>query len=93
MKAQITDFLTKLKTRLFSRFRRTNVPKEKLKITPFTVLVHVVAWVIATIWLIPFLGVFIASIRPYSEVQFGWWNLQPFHLDLTNFADAWSGQT
>jgi multiple sugar transport system permease protein len=69
------------------------MPKKKLKITPFTVLTHVVAWVIATIWIIPFLGVFLASIRPYSEVQFGWWNIQPFHLDLHNFADAWTGQT
>jgi multiple sugar transport system permease protein len=93
LKAQITDFFKKAKANLLSRFRKTKLPKKKPKITPFTVLVHVVAWAVATIWLIPFLGVFIASIRPYSEVQLGWWNLQPFHLDSSNFADAWTGQT
>jgi multiple sugar transport system permease protein len=91
--AAILDFLKKVKTRLYSLFKKDQMPKKKLKITPFTVFTQVVAWVIATIWLIPFLGVFLASIRPYSEVQFGWWNLQPFHLDLHNFADAWTGQS
>ena len=93
MKAQITCFFRKVKTTFLLGLRKIKLPEEKPKITPFTALVHVIAWVIATIWLIPFLGVFIASIRPYSEVQFGWWNLQPFHLDLSNFADAWTGQT
>ena len=93
MKAKITNFLDKTKANLLSFFRKIKLPKEKPKITRFTVFTHVAAWFIATIWLIPFLGVFIASIRPYSEVQFGWWNLQPFHFDLSNFADAWTGQT
>ena len=93
MKARILDFLKKMKTRLYSFFKKIKLPEKKTKITPFTVLMHVAAWVIATIWIIPFLGVFLASIRPYSEVQFGWWNLQPFHLDLHNFVDAWMGQS
>jgi multiple sugar transport system permease protein len=63
------------------------------KISKFTVAAHLASWIIATIWIIPFLGVFLASIRPFSEVQFGWWNIQPFHLDLHNFVDAWTGQT
>jgi multiple sugar transport system permease protein len=93
LKARTLGFLKKIKARLHSSLKKIRFPEKKPKITPFTVLVHVVAWIIATIWLIPFLGVFLASIRPYSEVQFGWWNLQPFHLNLNNFADAWSGQT
>ncbi len=93
MKARTLGFLKKIKARLYSSLKKNRLPEKKPKITPFTVLVHVVAWVIATIWLIPFLGVFLASIRPFSEVQFGWWNLQPFHLDLHNFADAWTGQS
>jgi multiple sugar transport system permease protein len=51
------------------------------------------AVLIAIIWLIPFLGVLIASIRPFSEVQFGWWNIQPFTLTFKNFVDAWVGTT
>ena len=93
MKAQIVDFLKKIKVHLSSLLKKIKLPEKKPKITLFTVLTHVVAWVIATIWLIPFLGVLLSSIRPYSEVQFGWWNLQPFNLDLHNFADAWTGQT
>jgi multiple sugar transport system permease protein len=58
-----------------------------------TIVAHVVSWIIATIWIIPFLGVFLASIRPFSEVQFGWWTIQPFSIDLHNFVDAWTGQT
>lgn len=61
------------------------------KITGFTVLTHIVAWLVALIWIIPFLGVFFSSIRPYSEVQFGWWNINPFHITFYNFVDAWNG--
>jgi multiple sugar transport system permease protein len=82
LKATLRSFLEKIKP-----------GAKKPKITAFTVLVHLVAWIVALIWLIPFLGVFVASIRPFSEVQFGWWNLQPFNLDLYNFVDAWTGQT
>jgi multiple sugar transport system permease protein len=64
-----------------------------LKITKFTIATHMISWFIATIWIIPFLGVFMASIRPFSEVQFGWWNIHPFTIDLHNFIDAWDGRT
>jgi len=93
LKAILISFFEKIKMYLSSLFRKEQVPTKKTKITPFTILTHIVAWVIATIWLIPFLGVFLAAIRPYSEVQFGWWNLQPFTLNLYNFVDAWTGQT
>ena len=58
-----------------------------------TIIVHAIAWAAALIWIIPFLGVFMASIRPYAEVQFGWWNFQSFHPTLENFYDAWVGKT
>ena len=66
---------------------------EELDAKKFRILVNLIAWAVAFIWIIPFLGVFMASIRPYSEVQFGWWHIQPFTLDLHNFVDAWTGQT
>jgi multiple sugar transport system permease protein len=91
LNARFPEILDKIKTRLNAFFKKLRLPK-KIEIKPFTVLVHIVAWVIATIWLIPFLGLFIASIRPYSEVQFGWWNLQPFHLTFSNFVSAFNGQ-
>lgn len=66
---------------------------ERLYRWRFTIATNIIAWFIALIWIIPFLGVFLASIRPYSEVRFGWWNINPFTIDLHNFADAWTGQT
>jgi multiple sugar transport system permease protein len=59
----------------------------------FTIIAHAIAGIVALIWIIPFLGVFMASIRPYAEVQFGWWNFQSFHPTLENFYDAWVGKT
>jgi multiple sugar transport system permease protein len=93
LKAHLPVFLEKIKIPLYSFFKKIKIPAKKPKVTAFTVLVHVVAWIIAAIWIIPFLGVFVASMRPFGEVQFGWWNLHPFHLDLYNFVDAWTGQT
>jgi len=66
---------------------------QTLKAKRFTIGVHLIAWAVALIWVIPFLGVFMASIRPFSEVQFGWWNFQSFHPTLENFYDAWIGKT
>jgi multiple sugar transport system permease protein len=93
LKATILAFLKRMKTGVLEFFNKINLPTKKPNITLSTVLAHVLAWLIATLWLIPFLGVFIASIRPFSEVQFGWWNLQPFTLDFSNYVDAFIGQT
>lgn len=96
MKAAISSPLEKAKNRVFtffSKIKSFKLPSKKPKITLSTVVAHVAAWLIALIWLIPFLGVFIASIRPFSEVQFGWWNVNPFTLTFKNFVDAWVGTT
>lgn len=89
---KLSVFFEKIKKFFLWPFKRIKSSLTR-KIVPFTLLVHIIAWFVATIWLIPFLGVFIASIRPFSEVQFGWWNLQPFNLNFNNYADAWTGQT
>ena len=96
MKAAISSLLEKAKNRVFtffSKIKSFKLPSKKPKITLSTVVAHVAAWLIALIWIIPFLGVFIASIRPFSEVQFGWWNVNPFTLTFKNFVDAWVGTT
>jgi len=38
------------------------------KSTVMTVIVHLIAWTVALFWILPFMGVFMASIRPYSEI-------------------------
>ncbi|MEA4883697.1 MAG: carbohydrate ABC transporter permease [Clostridia bacterium] len=54
------------------------------------VAMYVVAWVVALIWLVPFLGVLMASIRPLSEISRGWWRFRPFTFTFKNFAGAWN---
>lgn len=66
---------------------------KKLKAKRFTIIVHLIAWIIAFIWIIPFLGVFMSSIRPYEEVQSGWWNFQNANFTLGSYVDAWVGET
>ncbi|HBK60514.1 MAG TPA: hypothetical protein DDZ84_06925, partial [Firmicutes bacterium] len=55
-----------------------------------TIALYVVAGLAALIWLIPFLGVFMASIRPLSEVLRGWWRFEQFNPTLRNYAGAWN---
>jgi multiple sugar transport system permease protein len=55
-----------------------------------TILIHVIAWGASLIWIIPFLGVFMASIRPFPEILNGWWNFEVFNPTLAGFAGAWA---
>lgn len=66
---------------------------KKLKVKRFTIVIHLIAWIIAFIWIIPFLGVFMSSIRPYEDVQFGWWNFRNADFTLGSYVDAWVGET
>lgn len=55
-----------------------------------TVVTHLIAWSIALIWVIPFFGLVMTSVRPFSELLDGWWRLDPFTPTLANFASAWN---
>ncbi|HHY62971.1 MAG: carbohydrate ABC transporter permease [Bacillota bacterium] len=54
------------------------------------VITYVAAGLIALIWLIPFLGVFMASIRPLSEINRGWWRFDSFTPTFKNYVGAWN---
>lgn len=54
------------------------------------VIIHIVAWVIALLWLTPVMGVIMASFRPMSEIIAGWWNLHKVTITLENFKEAWT---
>ncbi len=58
--------------------------------SPFKILIlNVVAWIIGILWITPFIGLFMTSIRPFSEVVlYGWWSLSPFNPTLKNYQDA-----
>jgi len=66
----------------------------KLKKTnKVTIAIHVIAWSISLIWIIPFLGVFMSSIRPLPEIRNGWWNFEVFNPTLDGFIGAWNHPT
>ncbi len=52
------------------------------------IIVNIIAWIIGVLWITPFIGIFMTSIRPFSEVVNGWWNLSPFTPTLKNYIDA-----
>lgn len=54
------------------------------------VLKYGIAIFLAVVWIIPFFGLFMASIRPYEEIVHGWWNFGEFTLTLENFSAAWN---
>ncbi len=56
-------------------------------------LVHMIAWGVGLIWIIPFMGVFMASVRPHKEIVHGWWQLSEVHISFRNFLKAWSHPT
>jgi len=59
------------------------------RISPYVIIINIVAWGIAFVWLLPFIGLFMTSIRPYSEVIIkGWWNLIGAHISFHNYASA-----
>ncbi|AMM55045.1 ABC transporter permease [Pyrococcus kukulkanii] len=51
-------------------------------------LSNLIAWTVAVIWLLPFIGVFMASIRPYKEIVSGWWHIHPLTITLENYMKA-----
>jgi len=61
-----------------------------MKTTKTTIILHLIAWGVGVLWLLPFLGVFMASIRPYDEILHGWWILSPFTASLSSLAKAWT---
>lgn len=69
-------------SRLLSSLRKPGTP-----ISPLGLLIlNVVFWLVALVWLTPFLGIFMASVRPFREViLYGWWSLSPFTVTPENY--------
>ncbi len=61
-----------------------------MKIRKTTVVIHLVAWSIALVWTLPFLGLFMAAIRPFREIRDGWWQFSGFNPSFDNFLAAWN---
>lgn len=63
------------------------IPRYKLR---KYIVSNALAWIIGILWLIPFIGVLMASIRPYEEIVSGWWHLHPFTITLKNYINAFN---
>ncbi|GAB7018698.1 carbohydrate ABC transporter permease [Halostagnicola bangensis] len=56
-------------------------------------LKYVVAITIALLWIVPFIGLFMASIRPLSEIIGGWWHIEGMTITFENYYQAWNHST
>jgi len=58
--------------------------------SPFKILIlNFIAWIVGVLWITPFIGIFMTSIRPFREVViYGWWAFTPFTFTLKNYIDA-----
>ncbi|WP_448534946.1 carbohydrate ABC transporter permease [Pseudothermotoga sp.] len=56
-------------------------------------LVSLLGWLVALVWILPFMGVFMTAIRPLDELLNGWWNFATFRPTINNFAGAWNHPT
>ncbi|MFC7215803.1 carbohydrate ABC transporter permease [Saliphagus sp. GCM10025334] len=57
------------------------------------ILTYALAIAIAVLWIVPFLGLFMASFRPLGEIIGGWWNLEGMTISLENYRRAWTYST
>ncbi|MWV41653.1 carbohydrate ABC transporter permease [Natrialba sp. INN-245] len=56
-------------------------------------LKYAIAITVAVLWIVPFLGLFMASFRPLGEILAGWWHVEGMTITLENYTRAWSYQT
>ncbi|RQH00799.1 carbohydrate ABC transporter permease [Natrarchaeobius oligotrophus] len=56
-------------------------------------LKYAVAITVAVLWIVPFLGLFMASLRPLSEIIGGWWHLEGMTITFENYYRAWNYST
>jgi multiple sugar transport system permease protein len=44
-----------------------------------------IGWTIGIIWIIPFIGILMASLRPSAEIADGWWVMKDLTISLQNY--------
>ncbi len=66
---------------------------KQIRIMPGRIAHYSLAWIVAVIWLVPFIGIFITSISPLKEIVHGWWGVKLSSISFKNFIGAWSHPT
>lgn len=49
------------------------------------VVVNLIGWFVGVVWVLPFVGLVMASIRPSAELIDGWWVLREFNPTIANY--------
>lgn len=44
--------------------------------------------IISIIWIVPSIGILMASIRPMVEISNGWWDIHPFSVTFSNYVSV-----
>lgn len=57
------------------------------------IIINIIAWIVGLIWIIPFMGILMASIRPQRELIHGWWRMEEVTISFDNFLNAWAHPT
>lgn len=53
-------------------------------------IIFVISLILGVLWVLPFMGVFMAAVRPYGETVGGWWHFDEFNPTLSKFEQAWN---
>lgn len=61
-----------------------------MKIAPRTIVVHALAWGVAIVWIVPFMGVIMTAVRPTAEILNGWWIFTEFNPTVENMVDTFT---
>ncbi|OYR80902.1 ABC transporter permease, partial [Halorubrum sp. E3] len=54
---------------------------------------YAIAIGVALLWLVPLIGLFMASVRPLDQIIQGWWNFETVTVTFENYARAWTFQS
>lgn len=61
----------------------------KRVLKPSIIISNIIAWTAAFIWILPFIGLFMTSVRPYSEVVLkGWWTIAGAQFSFNNYIEV-----
>lgn len=49
---------------------------------------HLFCWILGIVWVLPFVGIVMASIRPETEIVHGWWVFKQFKPTITHYIEV-----
>ena len=58
--------------------------------TPYrrALIANIIAWLAGIIWILPFIGILMTSIRPFREVIRGWWIFEEFNPSISKYIEV-----